>query len=70
MLDPGALGTLMIGLESVRHGREDARPSHNRPHARERGRLVIRRQVAATLHHMTSRASITVPKSTRRVLRP
>ena len=64
MLDPGALGTLMIGLESVRHGREDGRPSHSRPHATERGRLLIRRQVAATLHHIASRATIAVPKST------
>lgn len=70
MLDPGAMGTLLIGGETARYRRGDSRPSHDRPQATKRGRLGIRRQVAATLYHVARLAPITVPKATRRELRP
>ena len=53
MFDPGALGTLMIGLESVRQEQDlNARPATRR-HRKETGRSA-RRALAGALRSMAN----------------
>jgi hypothetical protein len=60
MLDYGALGTLMIGLESIRQSGMDV-PSRGRPARQNRRGERIRERVAIALRRLAQRLEANAP---------
>jgi hypothetical protein len=55
MFDPGALGTLMIGLEAVRAEQSDETRRRRAPSRKATNRRAFRAVLAAGLHNLADR---------------